>query len=145
VKINNLISKKNIYQISITIVVLIVTIIIIKLSERSQFQFEIQYFMLLFIMVLEGYMISSIIIQRIYDKTKHIRRIRTSPKIQRNSIGRPLEYIFFSLLFVATICISTALVEKNYALHIIYYALGVLFYSTAIFSGWGHYMKKLHD
>jgi len=145
VKLKTLISKKDLCEISILIAILIVTLIIIWYTKTSQYQFEILYPLLLITMSIEGYIISSSLINRIERKTKHIRRIRTSPKIRRKAIGRPFEYLFFILLFVATILLSYALVEEDNFIRIIYYALGILCYSTAIFCGWGHYKKKLYD
>lgn len=145
-KIDTLIFKKDYTLILITIILFAISAIIILSPESlAQIRLEALYLIFLIIMAFEGYIISFMIIHLIERKYNRINRIRTSSRIRRTRIGKPLEYLFFIFLFIATTFISTALVQSDPQKHITYYSLAVLFYSIAIFSGWGHYMKKLYD
>ncbi len=98
---------------------------------------------ILFISIIAGYLVSRLIIIRAEKKVK-IKKLRKIPY-------RPLEFLFFLFIFIATIFVTFAMRYSDFQTfsdiqyYISYWGASMFFYYSAIHVGLAHYVRGIHS
>jgi len=119
-----------------TILIILYIISYIIPNEFTSLKLSLHLITILSMMMSLGFFIGLNIVNRVNRKKK-----------TGDSIGRPLEFIFFTGLFSSTLLFSMALENRPYDTisYYTFFTLSMGFYALAVTCGIGHYIKKIYN